>query len=42
VFVDDLPRNVAGARAFGMVGIDLDLLRPRVAFERARVALGLP
>jgi hypothetical protein len=37
VFVDDLPRNVAGARAFGMVGIDL--LRPRVAFERARVAL---
>lgn len=41
VFVDDLPRNVAGARAFGMVGIDLDLLRPRVAFERARVALGL-
>ena len=41
VFVDDLPRNVAGARAFGMVGIDLDLLRPRVAFERARVTLGL-
>lgn len=41
VFVDDLPRNVAGARAFGMVGIDLDLLRPRVAFERARVPLGL-
>ena len=41
VFVNDLPRNVAGARAFGMVGIDLDLLRPRVAFERACVPLGL-
>lgn len=42
VFVDDLPGNVAGARAFGMVGVELDLLHPGAAFDRARIALGLP
>lgn len=42
VFVDDMPWNVAGARAAGLRAVQLDLLAPDDAFAVARAALGLP
>ena len=39
VFVDDMPWNVAGAAAAGMIAIELDLTEPDRAFAEARAAL---
>ncbi len=39
VFVDDMPWNVAGATAAGMIAIELDLTEPDRAFDEARAAL---
>ncbi|GAA2871375.1 hypothetical protein GCM10010472_30860 [Pseudonocardia halophobica] len=42
VFVDDMPWNVAGARAAGLRAVQPDLLVPEDACAVARAALGLP
>lgn len=42
VFVDDMPWNVEGARAAGMIALQLDLTDPAAVFDAARTALGLP
>jgi len=42
VFVDDQPRNVAGARAVGMVAVHFDVCAPQVSCGEAAQALGLP
>jgi putative hydrolase of the HAD superfamily len=41
VFLDDIPGNCAGARAAGLVTIEVDLRDPGAAFARAREALAL-
>jgi putative hydrolase of the HAD superfamily len=41
VFVDDQPRNVAGARAVGIHGIHFDIVRPLESLQQTRSALGL-
>ena len=41
VFLDDTPACAEGARAVGMVGIDVDPLDRLPAFDRARELLGL-
>lgn len=41
VYLDDLPWNVAGAEAVGMVAIQVDLSNPSAAFDVARDALKL-
>lgn len=41
VFLDDMPWNVAGAAAAGMVALEVDLTDPGAAFDAARSALGL-
>lgn len=41
VYLDDLPWNVAGAEAAGMLAFHVDLTAPGVAFEAARDALAL-
>jgi putative hydrolase of the HAD superfamily len=42
VFVDDMPWNVAGAAAAGMIAIELDLTDPDCAFAQARAELMPP
>jgi putative hydrolase of the HAD superfamily len=42
VFIDDQARNVQGALRAGMVGIELDVRNPALAFEQGLAALGLP
>ncbi|MBW0115175.1 HAD family hydrolase [Pseudonocardia abyssalis] len=41
VFVDDMPWNVTGARAAGMIAVELDLTDPDAAFAVARRELNL-
>ena len=41
VFLDDTPLCVEGARAVGMVGVDVDPFDTAPAFDQAREALGL-
>ena len=41
VFIDDQPRNIAGAQALGIPSVWLDVTDPDPAFERARVLMGL-
>lgn len=41
VFIDDQPRNVEGALAFGLQAILLDISRPQQAFDEAARRLGL-
>lgn len=41
VFVDDMPWNVTGARAAGMIAVELDLTDPDTAFAVARRELDL-
>lgn len=41
VYLDDLPWNVAGAAAAGMLAFHVDLLAPAAAFDAARRALAL-
>ena len=41
VFLDDLPYNVAGAVAIGMIAIHVDVTAPGAAFAAARAVLGL-
>jgi len=41
VFVDDQPRNIAGARRAGMQAIELDVRDPAAGFAAALRALGL-
>jgi putative hydrolase of the HAD superfamily len=41
VFVDDQPRNVDGAAAFGMVALRFDVTKPQASCDEARRALGL-
>lgn len=41
VFVDDMPWNVAGARAAGMIAVEVDLTDPDAAFAVARRELDL-
>jgi putative hydrolase of the HAD superfamily len=41
VFVDDMPANVEGAAAAGMISLLLDLANPAGAFDEARKELGL-
>lgn len=42
VFVDDQPRNVEGATAFGMVALPFDVRQPAASCAAVRQALGLP
>lgn len=42
VFLDDLPVNVEGALAAGLLALHVDVADPGVAFDRARACLGLP
>lgn len=42
VFLDDLPTNVEGARAVGLIALHVDIADPGPAFDRARACLGLP
>lgn len=41
VFLDDMPWNVTGARAAGMIALELDLTDPGRVFAEARPHLGL-
>jgi putative hydrolase of the HAD superfamily len=41
VFVDDQPRNIAGARAVGLAAVQFDVRRPATGFEQALALLGL-
>lgn len=41
VYLDDLPWNVTGAEAVGMVAFEVDLTKPSAAFDAARDALKL-
>jgi len=41
VFVDDMPWNITGARAAGMIAVELDLTDPDTAFAVARRELDL-
>ncbi|GAA3227228.1 HAD-IA family hydrolase [Pseudonocardia petroleophila] len=41
VFVDDMPWNITGARAAGMIAVELDLTDPDAAFAQARRELDL-
>jgi putative hydrolase of the HAD superfamily len=41
VFVDDQPRNVAGADAVGLKTVAFDVRRPAASFDRALELLGL-
>jgi putative hydrolase of the HAD superfamily len=41
VFVDDQPRNVAGARAFGLPTIEFDIAHPDASWRQVADALGL-
>jgi putative hydrolase of the HAD superfamily len=41
VFLDDIPGNCAGARAAGLLTLEVDLRDPGAAFARAREALAL-
>lgn len=41
VFVDDMPWNITGARAAGMIAVELDLTDPDAAFAVARRELDL-
>ena len=40
VFVDDQPRNVAGAQAVGMRAVFFDVTRPRESYRKLRQVLG--
>jgi len=42
VFVDDQPRNVAGARAVGLETIAFDVRAPQQSYDAALARLGLP
>ena len=41
IFVDDQAKNVEGARAAGMKGVQFDVTKPETGFARARALLGL-
>lgn len=41
VFLDDMPWNVAGGRAAGMIAVQVDLVEPADAFDDARELLHL-
>lgn len=41
VFVDDQPKNVRGAEAFGMQAVQFDVLAPAASFAEALARLGL-
>lgn len=41
VFVDDQPKNVAGAIAVGMQAVQFDVTQPGVSYERALTLLGV-
>ena len=41
VFVDDQPRNVAGAEAIGLPSVRFDVTRPAESYARALEKLGL-
>ena len=42
VFVDDQPRNIAGAEAVGMPSVRFDLNTPLACFNQALTLLGVP
>ncbi len=41
VFVDDQPRNIEGARAFGMQCVQFDVMNPAESYQKALSLLGL-
>jgi putative hydrolase of the HAD superfamily len=41
VFVDDQPRNVAGASAVGMHSLHFDIIHPRESVKQVRLAVGV-
>jgi len=42
VFVDDQTRNIAGAKAVGMLAVKFDINTPRACFNQALTLLGIP